>query len=128
MSDDRFIRQGMVDEIDRLRAALAAAKRENDILRSEHNSVNRELTEAQGKCETLRAELAAEREQSTKFMNATYDAMQRNTKLREALEYVGERVHRINWLAGLDAPIREQAAMAKDAIITALTETGGGDE
>lgn len=56
-----------------------------------------------------------------------------NERLRSTLEYVNERIHRIHWLAGLDAPIREQAQMAKDAITTALaaadaaTKTGGGD-
>lgn len=46
------------------------------------------------------------------------------TKLREALEFVRARVTRIDFLAGLDEPIREQTSMARDAIDTALKGEG----
>lgn len=44
----------------------------------------------------------------------------KNDHLRGTLMFVRDRINRIHFLAGLDEPIREQTAMAKDAIDAAL--------
>ena len=51
-----------------------------------------------------------------------FDLALKNARLCTVLSYVNDRIKRIHILAGLDEPIREQCAMAKDAIDAALAK------
>ena len=75
--------------------------------------------------DAARAELAAAKEAAGMWLNATADEKLKNERLCSTLTFVGDRIKRIDFLAGLDEPIREQTAMAMDAIDAALN--GGGD-